>query len=287
MLNENASKSRLFWEDLVALLLLPVLICLSTYVWPHPLVRTVSGFAYILVAPGYSLLAAIFPNTRTMGLASRVGLSMGVSIALTTIVGLFLNYTLIGISSASALIAVTAVVIVCAALAFWRRIKAVDEFESEDLSEEYSLIRKLPWALGLYIGFVILFSVMGWGTSQASTTMASDAQEHFTEFFVTQLDPYEETRENTFLTGEPVLFTLTAINREGVDSAYRVVVIGAEGEEQIIDFQLEPGERWREVVVVVNQRAHRNAKVSFILYKQGITKPYRSLYIWTTIVSPE
>ena len=117
--------------------------------------------------------------------------------------------------------------------------------------------------------------------------MVSDAREHFTEFYIVKLDPREDTRGDTYLVGEPMLFTMTVINREGVDSSYRVVVTGEENETQVFDFQLESGEKWSEAAVIIHHQVHQNAKVSFHLYKQGIARPYRSLYIWATIASPE
>ncbi len=80
---------------------------------------------------------------------------------------------------------------------------------------------------------------------------------------------------------------MTAINREGVDTAYRVVVSGDEGEEQIFDCKLKAGEKWRQVVVVGHDREKQNAKASVFLYKQGVAEPYRVLYLWATVVSPD
>ncbi len=265
------------------MILLPVVFYLSSHVWTYPLVRAVSGFAFLLMAPGYSLLASIFPKPREMDLSSLLGLSMGVSIALTTIFGLILNYTLVGINSTSVLITETIFVVVCSAVALWRR-KTIDEENIGETSfDAYFLIRKLPWALALYIVAMVISSLGGLVTNRAYTTVVADTQEHFTEFYIIEHDSQDDASKDTYLTGEPILFTVTAINREGVDTTYRVVVSGDEGEEQIFDFELKSGETWRQVVVVVHNREQQNAKISFILYKQGISTPYRSLYIWATI----
>jgi len=283
MINNKSAAGRVYWEDLATIILLPVVIYLSSHVWTYPLVRRVSGFAFLLMAPGYSLLALIFPKPREMDLTSQLGLSMGVSIALTTIFGLILNYTLVGINSTSVLIAETIFVVVCSAVALWRRKTIYEENMSEASSEAYFIIRKLPWALALYIVAMVIFSVGGIAPNQAHTTVVSDTQEHFTEFFIIEIDPQEDASQDIYLKGEPILFTVTAINRECVDATYRVVVSGDEGEEQTFDFELKSGEAWRQVVVVVHNREHQNAKILFTLYKQGISTTYRSLYIWTTI----
>ncbi len=278
--------NRVYWEDLATILLLPVIIYLSTFVWSYPFIRTVSGFAYILVAPGYCLLAAVFPKMRTLDLPTRFGLSMGVSIALTTIIGLILNYTIIGISSESVLIAVTLFVVIFSGVASRRRKKIEWEKDEEVDSGAYVLFRKLPWVLGIFIVSMLIFSVSGVVTV-ADTTVVSDAEEPFTEFYTVKLDSGEDVRKGIYFTGEPVLFTLTVINREGVDTSYRVVVAGEEGEDQIFDFRLESGEQWRQVAVIVHNREHQNAKVSFFLYKQGVAMPYRFLYTWVTITPRE
>ncbi len=172
-----------------------------------PLIRVISlsmplsGFAFILAAPRYSLLASIFPKPRAMDLTSQLGLSMGVSIALTTIIGLILNYTVVGINSTTVLIAETIFVVVCSAVALWRRMTIDEENSGEAYSEAYFLNRKLPWALALYIVFMVIFSVGSPVTNQAHTAVVSDAQEYFTEFYIIEHDPQEDASQDVYLTG--------------------------------------------------------------------------------------
>lgn len=281
MLKKNFA-SRVYWEDLVTILLMPIIIYLSTFVWSYPFVRLISGLVFSLVAPGYCLLAAVFPRAHTLDMTTRFGLSMGLSIALTTIIGLTLNYTTIGIGSKSVLISLTFLVVIFSVIAFRRRSKVEGERDDEVDSGNYILIRKLPRVLSVFIVSLLIFSVSGVNL-RADMTRGSDIEEPFTEFYSIELDSGENAGKGFYATGEPVLFTLTVINREGVDTSYQVVVAAEEGEDQVFDFRLESGEQWRQVVVVVHNLEHQNAKVSFFLYKQGIATSYHFLYTWLTI----
>lgn len=60
-------------------------------------VRTVLGILLVLFLPGYSLIAALFPRRGDLDSVERVALSFGLSIAVTPLIGLVLNYTPWGI----------------------------------------------------------------------------------------------------------------------------------------------------------------------------------------------
>ena len=51
----------------------------------------------MLFLPGYSLIAAVFPRKDDLDAIERIALSFGLSIAITPLLGLALNYTPFGI----------------------------------------------------------------------------------------------------------------------------------------------------------------------------------------------
>ena len=58
--------------------------------------RHILGSLFVLLLPGYSLIKALFP-TRELDNVERTALSIGLSLALVSIIGLALNYTPWGI----------------------------------------------------------------------------------------------------------------------------------------------------------------------------------------------
>ena len=62
----------------------------------HP-IRIILGLLFVLFLPGYSLIAALFPKKKDLDTIERLALSFGLSIAITPLIGLLLNYTPFGI----------------------------------------------------------------------------------------------------------------------------------------------------------------------------------------------
>lgn len=74
---------------------------LAIYVLPstYPLVilRWVVGFVFVLLLPGYVTIQALFPEGKELDSIERFALTVGLSLAITPLIGLLLNYTPWGI----------------------------------------------------------------------------------------------------------------------------------------------------------------------------------------------
>jgi uncharacterized membrane protein len=82
-------------------------------------------FAFILVAllPGYSLTETLFPEKSALDLIERITFSIGLSFAITALVGLILSFTPFGLRLATTLSSLGFLVIVLAILALIRKYK--------------------------------------------------------------------------------------------------------------------------------------------------------------------
>ena len=78
--------------DLLIIDILSVLLILSIIFIPATVARVILGLPFLLFFPGYVLVAALFPRGEIDGI-ERVALSFGMSIAVTALIGLGLNYT--------------------------------------------------------------------------------------------------------------------------------------------------------------------------------------------------
>jgi hypothetical protein len=80
-------------------------------------------FAFILVAflPGYCLTETLFPRETALDRIERFTFSIGLSFAVTALVGLFLSFTPIGLTLATSLPALGSLVIVLATVALIRK----------------------------------------------------------------------------------------------------------------------------------------------------------------------
>jgi hypothetical protein len=91
----------------------------------YPLVylRYVFGAIFVLLLPGYSLIRALFPKTKTtksLGQTEEIALSLAASLSLVSIVGLILNYLPWGINLTSITISLVVTTILLANIAVIR-----------------------------------------------------------------------------------------------------------------------------------------------------------------------
>jgi uncharacterized membrane protein len=114
----------------LALVIFLTLLCIPFVLIP-PLnespVRIILGLPLVLFLPGYSLIAALFPRKDDLDAIERVALSFGLSIAITPLLGLGLNYTPFGIRLAPILIVLSVFTIALAIGAWVRRSRIPEE----------------------------------------------------------------------------------------------------------------------------------------------------------------
>lgn len=84
-------------------------------------VRIILGLPLVLFLPGYALIAALFPRKDDLDGIERVALSFGLSIAITPLLGLALNYTPFGIRLAPVFTVLSVFTISLAICAYVRR----------------------------------------------------------------------------------------------------------------------------------------------------------------------
>ena len=115
-----------FPKDLdLALVILFTLLCIPFVLIP-PLneispIRIILGLPLVLFLPGYSLIATLFPRKDDLDAIERIALSFGLSIAITPLLGLALNYTPFGIRLSPVLIVLSVFTISLAMGAYVRR----------------------------------------------------------------------------------------------------------------------------------------------------------------------
>jgi hypothetical protein len=91
---------------------------------PLSYARYAFGFILAVFLPGYCLTETLFPRKEALDEIERFSLSIGLSFAVTALVGLFLGFTPFGLTLTTALPTLGAIVIVLALVALHRKYKA-------------------------------------------------------------------------------------------------------------------------------------------------------------------
>jgi len=90
---------------------------------PLSYIRYLLAFVLVAFLPGYCLTKTLFPKQTTLDQIERITFSIGLSFALTTLMGLFLSFSSLGLTLSTTLPALTSIVVVLALLALMRSYK--------------------------------------------------------------------------------------------------------------------------------------------------------------------
>lgn len=296
-------KIRLRNELLPLNILVILLILIITFFPSNSVLRIVLGLPFLLFFPGYTLIAALFPRKTSLGGIERVALSFGLSIAVTPLMGLILNYTPWGIRLYPILISLAVFIFVTSAIAWYKRRKLYEE-ERFAVSLNFSLPNwKGQGRLDRALSIILIVAIVGAVGTLGYVIATPKVGEKFTEFYLLGVEgkavgyPSEfvmdegkislvryghsegEVREVTEDRGRVML---GIVNHEQEESSYRVEV-NIDGErvkiwldggwvDSIGPITLAHEEKWEQEIGFTPQHIGDNQKVSFILYKDD--QPY-------------
>ncbi len=249
--------------------------------------RIVLALPVALFIPGYTLLAAIFPKKSSLGGVERVVFSLGLSMAISLLVGVVLNFNPWGISTYPVLISVTLFVVITALVAWFRTPPPGEELSVTigiDLSGWGKMVG-LDKALSIFLVVAILITLGSIGY-----VIAVPKQEQpFTEFYILASDGRAENYPEQVVLGEPVELIIGVANHEGVGMSYLVSIsINGVESEEIETALLADGESWEQPVSLVPKSSGVEQRIEFWLYKNGEAEPYleEPLYLYIDVTEP-
>ncbi len=208
--------------DLLFVAAVTLLLIVAIGLFPESIFRTLLGLPFILFFPGYVLISFLFPEAEPLDHIERIALSFGLSIAITPLIGLLLNYiweiSLIPILYSQALF-----IFVFSLLAYLRRnsIPSEEKFSIEfEVNppdwENYDIIDK-----ALVIATVGLLIASGGLAYHIATTPRTG--ERFTEFYVLGENGKADDYPTDLGVNESGHVILGAVNREHKEMEYVLV----------------------------------------------------------------
>lgn len=295
--------------------------------------RVLFGLPFVLFIPGYALIAALFPEaggedpTATTETVSertregsidgleRVALSFGLSIAVTPLIGLVLNFTPWGIRLGPIMIAVSGVTLVLTGLAAQRRweLSEADRFEvpyREWYETGRAELLEPDSSIDSVLNVVLVISVLLAVGSVGYAVAVPKQGEAFTEFYLlTENESGELVADGyptEFETGESRSVVVGVGNHEHRQVNYTVVV-----ELQRVDIvnnetqvrettelrRFEPSvadnETWQRNHSVAPDMTGERLRLQYLLYRGDPATPlnrsaaYRELHLWVNVTGSE
>ncbi|MBS3781587.1 MAG: DUF1616 domain-containing protein [Candidatus Thermoplasmatota archaeon] len=280
--------------DLLIVALLTSLLILAVALTPESIWRTILGLPFILFLPGYVLISFLFPEDEPLDHIERIALSFGLSIAITPLIGLALNY-IWEISLVPILYSQSLFIYTFSLLAYLRRRSIPTEelfsieFEINPPDwENYDWIDK-----ALVIATVGLLIASGGLAYHIATTPRTG--ERFTELYILGQNGTADHYPRNLMVNENGTVIVGVVNREHETVNYTLGIGLGDAEEnyenmerlsdipenytfslpsnntyRFTELRLSHGEKWNQMVnFSIEQPREEHYKVSFFLLRDG------------------
>jgi uncharacterized membrane protein len=268
---------RLSHIDLLAAIAVTALAALAAAVAAPLAIRVPAGLLAVLLAPGYTTVAAIFPRRGDLDPVARMGLSVTASVMVVAGLAPLLSHSRWGLRFAPVAVAVTLSVCLAAGVAGWRRRRVA--------ADEWSWTLRAPaprrsWAASAIAAALLV--VVGVALTAVGLYRTLHAPGRgFTEFYALGVEEFAEYYPRSDGGPGPWRLTVGIANRERQVVTYRVVVASAGRRVRTLGpVRLAEGERWQHVLAFERTPRGESRPVALTLFREGDDEPYRWLRIW-------
>ncbi|MGP8024374.1 MAG: DUF1616 domain-containing protein [Methanobacterium sp.] len=252
--------------------------------------RTILGLFLIIFIPGYALTAVLFPKTGDLKSLERLIVSVGLSIAITPIIGLILNYTTYGIQLNSILLLLSSLTVLLIFVAYWRRrlVKPENRFSVDftgSVKNLFSKFSKESRVGKLSSVFLIVSVLLALSATMYVIFEPKEEIESFTEFYI--LGPGGVASEYpVYLTsGEKSNLTIGIVNHERKPTTYNLVVT-SDGIVQINQQITLNDQQTLQIPFTFTAGQPGTREMNFNLYKlPDNTDVYRNLHLWLNVTA--
>jgi len=267
-------------SDLILLNIITILLIIVIAVFPSNVLRIILGLPFILFIPGYTLMTALFPRKGQLDNIERAAISSLASVIMVVFSGLALNFTPWGIMLYPILIILTAIILFTSVITWYRRRRKVYSDETA-VSIKFSLAfwrrKSLPDKILLSI---LALTVLGTIGILSYTSVVPRTGEKFTEFYIVGADDRDESYPDELIPGEEATVIIGIVNQEHRTLSYRVEVrINGLKHTEVGPLVLSHATKREEMISFRPGTVGDNQKVEFLLFQQGESDTYRSLYL--------
>lgn len=272
---------------------------------------------FVSLFPGYGVVSSLFPELHEpeqtedgdppdgIDTIERIGLSIGTSLAIVSLVGLALSVSEVGLSTESVFLSVSGVTLTFTAVAWFRRLRISSHSRRKpirELLERPSEPRdRLDGALTILTVCAIVLAV----SSVGYTSVIPGEREQFSELYILSsqngTEPTAANYPENITVGEPERLLLGVSNREFEPVSYTVVAteqrLGGENGSTVVEqrrlrvFQLHlaHGETWQQLHRLTPTFVGDDVRIAYFLYR-GDPPPtvrretaYRALHLTVNV----
>lgn len=235
------------------------------------------GLVFVLLLPGLVLQWALFPCRGDLDGLARLALSVGISLGIVPLVALLLDWLPWGIRLETIITAEVGIVALGIGIVWSRQRSLPPDVCWGALlirPEAYGARRIIGTLVVIFIAAVVLLGIV-------ETTGPGESS---TIFYLLGPDGAAAGYPRRGIVGEPITVTAGIRNEEEVSVEYRLEI--ADGERLLGKagpFRLNPGAIYEGLVTFTPARAGDRLRVEFLLYRNGLPIPYRTLWLWLEV----
>ena len=235
-----------------------------------------------------AIIHVLFPRKPDLSLVVRMALGLGLSIVVTALLGLVLNYTPWGLYFNPLLVSVTVFIVLMCVIAWFmrRRTPAFERFYF-DLTPVRSFVTGL-WSKSNWhdrvVTVLLVIAIIGVGMSAALLVAKSPEGEKFTEFYI--LGPRREAAAypQELAQNEEARLIIGMVNQEYTTSEYSIGISSGNAlVTELNHIMLQHGEQWEQEIGFTPSSTDSRQRIEFNLYKDNQPLPYRTLYLWINV----
>ncbi len=250
--------------------------------------KTILGSLLILFVPGYSLIAALFPKKDDLDGIERAALSFGLSIAVTTLIVLTLNYTPFGIRLEPILTSISVFTILMGIAAYIRRSKLPDEeklnIEFKKYYENWLSSFKAETGTSKILSIALIASILIAISGTAYVIAVPKEGEKFTEFYILGPNGKASDYPLNLTVGQTGNVTVGIVNHEYATVNYKILI---KLNNETIDeknITLNDNEKYEAPFTFSPSHSGEKQELEFLLYKlPDENNTYRSLHLWLNV----
>jgi uncharacterized membrane protein len=272
--------------DLLVVSTLSLVLVPFVYVVPLEPVRIALGLPFVLLFPGYTLIAALFPRREDLGGVERLVFSLGLSLTVVPLFGLALNFTPWGIRLTPIVLALSIWVLTLSGLTHRRRLQLSPQERFSipwpDILQWVKASRRpIDVTVGVFLGLsvLVLVGAVGYRMLQPNPEGA------FTEFYVLGAEGKLQDLPSRLRVGEAETLNVGIINQEQLSVTYTVEgllngnPVGSAG-----PLELDHGVSWEQDVIITPVEVGDVQKLELLLYQEGMVDSYRTLHLWVDVL---
>lgn len=296
--------------DLAAVTILTVLALIVTTSSYGTALAPVVGVLFLLFAPGYAVVVAMFPHRRSsingnllFGLENLL-LGVAISIGLSIVVGVNLQYTVWDIAAVPVVGILSSITLLATSVATYRRLSHRPETLSASPSKaSYDIGSRTDGDKLHFTSIVVATAVLVAVLSVGVVALDPPRGERYTEFgLLTEADNGTFVADNypsEMSLGETSTMYFTVTNREMQTKEYAVVIMlvktNEDGEaikrSQLNSFwkAVDTNKTWRQEHAVEPVMTGEKLRLTYLLYdgtipdQPTVQNSYRELHIWIDI----